>query len=156
MKQEEPSLDSDRRMLQRCYRHYARYVDKQGLVQEHLRKLLDIHSIRSINDIKEMCRLYDRLQVNIRGLKALRVSSDTYAVMLHRNLLRALPEEVALRYHQQVALDKASRGNSNSSERLTTYEITNKQALESLLMLFNVKVECHEKKIRSKRRKSQQ
>ncbi|KAH6943931.1 hypothetical protein HPB50_000645 [Hyalomma asiaticum] len=81
-----------------------RSVDERIVVQEHLRSLLDLGPVLS-SSTTEVRDLYDEVQLHVRSLKALGTSPNTYSSMLREILLRVIPSDLVLKYHE---LDKTS------------------------------------------------
>ncbi|KAM7297209.1 uncharacterized protein ISCGN_022362 [Ixodes scapularis] len=71
----------------------GRFGDRRRIEQDHLAKLRTLPSVSSSNDTRCLRRIYDHLQINIRGLKALGVGSDTYST--HDQLYKGRPAALA-------------------------------------------------------------
>ncbi|KAH6944256.1 hypothetical protein HPB50_002386 [Hyalomma asiaticum] len=64
-----------------------RFGNPTALIQDHMQGLIDLKPVTSPRNVRELRRLYDDLQVHIRGLNALGVGEDSYNTMLYPMLL---------------------------------------------------------------------
>lgn len=76
------------------------------LIQEHLTQLLDLPTVRSGQEVRDLRRLYDHMQRNIAALTALGVQTGSYGAMLASALLRMLPGELVVEYHKHCSAEK--------------------------------------------------
>ncbi|XP_077528262.1 uncharacterized protein LOC144139909 [Haemaphysalis longicornis] len=122
-----------------------RFGDDRIIVQDHLRGLLDLKPVSSSSDVLQLRHLYDRVQVHIRSLKALGTSSTTYCTMLREILLRVLPTDMVLRFHEgrktPFSPDGASSNQHGDSSGLTA---SPDQELQVLLEFFDHQLMCRE------------
>ena len=58
--------------------------------------------LNSSADIKQVRRLYDNIEQNCRGLKALGVTSESYGALLVPVLLHKLPEDIRLEVSREM------------------------------------------------------
>ncbi|XP_077541228.1 uncharacterized protein LOC144153458 [Haemaphysalis longicornis] len=63
---------------------------------------------KASDDVKGLRKLMNYVHCHMRGLKALSISSSTYATMLTDIILQALPSDVVVGYHRLVATSKTS------------------------------------------------
>ncbi|KAH6938874.1 hypothetical protein HPB50_014108 [Hyalomma asiaticum] len=104
--------------------------------------LIDLKPVTSARNVRELRRLFDDLQVHMRGLKALGVGEDSYNTMLYPVLLRALPQEMILNYHRsQPDLCTSSTDGSSSAGSATE----DQAALTTLLRYFRRELESQER-----------
>ena len=68
--------------------------------------LLKLPSLFNCNDIRKLRQLYDTIEVHIRGLRSLDVSSETYGTLLLPVLLSKIPEEIRLIIGRKVKDDR--------------------------------------------------
>ncbi|KAH7936100.1 hypothetical protein HPB52_018253 [Rhipicephalus sanguineus] len=75
-------------------------------LHEHLTQLLNLQTVKRLDDVNALRRLHDNVQRNVAGLKNLGVQPDTYGAMLCAGLFRVLPTEWAVEFHKTHATDK--------------------------------------------------
>ena len=73
-----------------------RFGNKQIIINSHMEALMKIYPVRYSDDTKGLRALYDRVEMNLRSLKGLGVSSDAYGCLLVPVLKAKLPSEVNL------------------------------------------------------------
>lgn len=130
-----------------------RFGNKEDLMQDHLNSLLDIPSVKTTGDAKGLRRLYDNLQIHIRGLQALHVSSEAYAAILVPNLLRSLPADLVLNYHRTVAtssmqatIARTISGQENLNGNNNASSVSEHvKSLDTLMAFIKVEIVCYEK-----------
>ena len=90
----------------------ANYKTAIDLLTEHfgwksviVSSLLKLPSLFNCNDIRKLRQLYDTIEVHIRGLQSLDVSSETYGMLLVPVLLSKIPEEIRLIIGRKVKDD---------------------------------------------------
>ena len=71
-----------------------RFGQRQLTINCHMENLMKITTLNSSADIKRVRRLYDNIEQNCRGLKALGVTSESYGPLLVPVLLHKLPEDI--------------------------------------------------------------
>ena len=79
-----------------------RFGDHQMIVSGHHDALLHIPPVFSSRDIKELRNLYDKVEVDVRGLKSLKVPTTSYGSLLVPVLLKKIPHDVRLLIGRQV------------------------------------------------------
>ncbi|KAH6945218.1 hypothetical protein HPB50_007568 [Hyalomma asiaticum] len=110
--------------------------------KNHMQGLIDLKPVTSARNVRELRRLYDDLQVHMRGLKALGVGEDSYNTTLYPVLLRALPQEIVLNYHRsQPDLCTSSTDGSSPAGSATVHHT----ALTTLLRYFRRELESQER-----------
>ncbi|KAH9377999.1 hypothetical protein HPB48_011533 [Haemaphysalis longicornis] len=77
------------------------------------------HPIRSSSDTRGLRKLDDQVLVNIRGLETPGMKLSSFSSMLSDILLRALPHDIALRYHRTCAAEKSTL-QAGAPEKVTT------------------------------------
>lgn len=111
-----------------------RFGDEQIIVQDHLQGLLDLKPVSSSADVHQLRKLYDKVQVHIRSLKALGTNSTTYCTMLREILLRVLPTDMVLRFHEARKASSSAAASSNTEDN----------ELQMLLEFFDLQLTCRE------------
>ncbi|XP_077548213.1 uncharacterized protein LOC144161022 [Haemaphysalis longicornis] len=122
-----------------------RFGDDRIIVQDHLRGLLDLKPVSSSSDVRQLRQLYDRVQVHIRSLKALGTSSTTYCTMLREILLRVLPTDMVLWFHEGLKTSRSTVDASlNELGDSTGQTGQPDQELQLLLEFFQHQLMCRE------------
>ena len=67
--------------------------------------LLNVNPVMSSNNLKGLRHLYDTIETQVRGLKSLDVSADSYGSLLFSTLLNKLPQELRLFLSRKVGDD---------------------------------------------------
>ena len=83
-----------------------RFGNRQIIVSRHMETLLNLTAVSGDHDLKGLRRLYNEVEANVRSLKALGVSPDSYGAMLTSVLLMKLPPEVRLIISRKVTEDE--------------------------------------------------
>ena len=66
-----------------------------------MENLMKFSTVVNITDIKKIRVILDQLEVNIRGLEALGISSDSYGELLLAIVMKKIPEEMRLTLTRQ-------------------------------------------------------
>ena len=82
-----------------------RFGNKQQIVAKHMDILLNVDPVTSSNNLKGLRHLYDKIETQVRGLKSLGVSADSYGSLLSSVLLNKLPQELRLFLSRKVGDD---------------------------------------------------
>ena len=82
-----------------------RFGNKQLIVSKHMETLLSIDAVASDSHLRDLRRLYDQAEANIRSLKALGVETGSYGAMLSSVLLSKLPPELRLIVSREISTD---------------------------------------------------
>nr|XP_047140922.1 uncharacterized protein LOC124815987 [Hydra vulgaris] len=83
-----------------------RYENKQNMISSHMRKLLSFERVHSLNKIEKLRHLLDNIEIQIRSLETLKITSEMYGPLLIPIILQKIPEELNLIINRQ--LDKNS------------------------------------------------
>ncbi|KAK8766556.1 hypothetical protein V5799_006663, partial [Amblyomma americanum] len=107
----------------RCYSDAVELLKKhfgneELLIQEYMKKLIDIQPVRSSDDVRGLRRLYDTLAAHIKGLETLGQKHDSYSSLLMPIVQRALPTDILLDYSRQCLI--ATTSSSDEDEESTT------------------------------------
>jgi hypothetical protein len=73
-----------------------RYGNKQLIINKHMESLMNLESCHGQSDTKHLRKLYDSVETQVRGLKALGVTAESYGGLLAPILLTKLPAEIRL------------------------------------------------------------
>ena len=79
-----------------------RFGNKQQIIARHMEMLLNIDAVTSQYNLKGLRHLYDTVESQVRGLKSLGVSAESYGSLLVSVLLNKLPQELRLIVSRQV------------------------------------------------------
>ena len=80
-----------------------RYDNKQALISLHMRKLLSLEKIHSISKIEKLRQFFDNLEIQVRSLENLGISSNMYGPLLIPVILEKIPEELTLIVNRQFS-----------------------------------------------------
>ena len=87
-----------------------RFGNKQLIVAKHMETLLSFGAVTSDNHLRDLRRLFDQAEANIRSLRALGVEPESYGTMLSSVLLSKLPPELRLIVSRKVPVDNLDMG----------------------------------------------
>ena len=73
-----------------------RFGNKQLIVSCHMDVLMNFEAVISQHNTRGLRRLFDSVEAQVRGLKALGISSESYGSLLSSILLNKLPPEIRL------------------------------------------------------------
>ena len=82
-----------------------RFGNKQQIISRHMDLLMNVESVASHNNVKALRRMYDAIETNVRSLKALGVTSDSYGGLLSSVVMNKLPAELRLILTRKVEDD---------------------------------------------------
>ena len=80
-----------------------RFGNKQQIIGRHMDQLLAMEPVTSIRDLKGLQRHYDRIEANVRSLKALEVLSESYGSLVSSVLMKRLPKELCVVISKQIS-----------------------------------------------------
>ena len=80
----------------------GRFGNKQMIINKHMEGLLNMAPVISNQDLRGLRRIYDFVEVHVRGLKALGVSSESYGSLLSSVLMNKIPQELRLIVSREV------------------------------------------------------
>ncbi len=83
-----------------------RFGNKQQIISKHMEQLLHVDAVTSQYDLKGLRHLYDTVEANVRGLRALGVASESYGALLSSVLMTKLPNELKLIVSRKVGEDE--------------------------------------------------
>ena len=73
-----------------------RFGNKQRIIDKHMEVLLGVDAVSSDANLKALRRLYDTVEAQVRGLKAMGVTTETYGGLLSSVMLSKVPPEIRL------------------------------------------------------------
>ena len=73
-----------------------RFGNKQRIIDKHMEVLLGVDAVSSDANLKALRRLYDTVEAQVRGLKAMGVTAETYGGLLSSVMLSKVPLEIRL------------------------------------------------------------
>ena len=73
-----------------------RFGGKQLIVNRHMDRLLQLENLSSTENLQGLRHLFDAVESNVRGLKSLGVSAESYGGLLSSILMSRLPSELCL------------------------------------------------------------
>ena len=79
-----------------------RFGNKQSMINRHM----DILLTTSIHNLKGLRQLFDAVESNVRGLKALGVAASSYGGLLSPILISRLPSELRLLVSRELKVDE--------------------------------------------------
>ncbi|XP_037515510.1 uncharacterized protein LOC119391936 [Rhipicephalus sanguineus] len=123
----------------------ARFAKEDIIVKDHAEHLVDSQPNRSTADVRGLHRLYDNIEANIRGLRALKITEESFSTVLQPIILRSLPRELVLEYYrrgEQINEHPSSSGNDAVGEQTSS---ASQSSLRSLLDFINREVEARER-----------
>ena len=74
----------------------ARFGNKQQIINRHMEILLNLESVTSHYHVRSLRQLHDTVESNVRSLKSLGVSRESYGGLLSSILMNKLPQEFHL------------------------------------------------------------
>ena len=80
----------------------ARYGNKQLIINKHMDILLDVPAVQSLSEVGALRRFYDKVESQIRSLRALGQTSDSYGSLLIPVLMKRLPQEFRLMLNRKM------------------------------------------------------
>lgn len=108
------------------------FGNRQLIITKHMESLLAVNAVTSDQHLRDLGRLYDQSEANIRSLKALGVEPESYGAMLSSVLLSKLPPELRLIVSRKVAADvletfeqelRAGTTNSAVANRINVFSL---------------------------------
>ncbi|GBN44277.1 hypothetical protein AVEN_211376-1 [Araneus ventricosus] len=105
-----------------------RFGREELVINAHMAKLLNLLPVNDSNNIYGLRKLYDTVEVQIRSLESLKVTSGMFGHLLYPILIKLIPEDLALAFHRKRV------GNLVKTE----FDVTD------LLTFLRVEIECRE------------
>ncbi len=82
-----------------------RFGNKQQIISRHMDVLMKTESVSSHTNVKALRHLYDVVESNIRSLKSLGVTADSYGSLLASVIMNKLPNELQLIIGRKIGDD---------------------------------------------------
>ncbi|XP_037528464.1 uncharacterized protein LOC119405695 [Rhipicephalus sanguineus] len=79
-----------------------RFGRKDLLIDDHIDSLLAIEPIETSSQVARLRDLYEQIQFRTSCLESIGLPSSEYAVVLHRVLMRPLPQDLAIQYRKRT------------------------------------------------------
>ena len=73
-----------------------RYGNTQVLINAHMQQFVSLPVIKSVNDVKRLRKLYEKVESSVRNLKTLDVDPSSYGDLLVLLINAKLPNELRL------------------------------------------------------------
>jgi len=73
-----------------------RFGDVDQIISKHMEALLNLEEVISQYNLKALRHLYNQVESQVRGLRALGVGADSYGSLLAPVILNKLPQEIRL------------------------------------------------------------
>ncbi|XP_065654791.1 uncharacterized protein LOC136081405 [Hydra vulgaris] len=105
-----------------------RYNNKQLLISAHMTSLLSLDKVIDIRDVSKLRKTYDNLEIQIRSLENLDITSSMYGPLLVPILMQKLPEELNLIISRQ-------------------FQGCDSWDIKTILEIFKSELQAHEKSI---------
>ena len=106
----------------------SRFGYKQIIISSHTwNNLMKLPTVVNITDIKKIRVILDPLEMNIRGLEALGISSDSYGELLLAIVMKKIPEEMRLTLTRQFIGKQWNLGKALESFRA---EVTAREQIQ--------------------------
>ena len=71
-----------------------RFAQKQIIINSHMESFIKLKPVNMISDIKGICVVLDRVEIQVRGLQSLGIDSAQYVALLIPIFLEKLPDEL--------------------------------------------------------------
>ena len=85
-----------------------RFGNKQKIISSHMDRLIKIKAACESEGIAQLRLVYDQINIQIRGLEALGVTSDTYGSLLIPIIMSGLPSQISLQIARHTTKDVLS------------------------------------------------
>ena len=79
-----------------------RFGNDQLIISKHMETLLGVEAVQAAHDVAALRRMYNKVESNIRGLKSLGVTSQSYGALLAPVLQNKLPAELRLIINREL------------------------------------------------------
>ncbi|XP_065652811.1 uncharacterized protein LOC136080129 [Hydra vulgaris] len=79
-----------------------RYDNKQNMISSHMKKLLSLERVHNLNKIDRLRCLLDSIEIQIRSLENLKITSEMYGPLLIPIILQKIPEGLNLIINRQI------------------------------------------------------
>eukprot|EP00731_Ephydatia_muelleri_P014947 Em0008g667a len=94
-----------------------RFGNKQVIISKHMDALMNLETVNSDRNLKDLRRIYDLTETHVRSLKSLGIESASYGALLSPVILAKLPPDLRL-----IVSRKVSDSNLDMDTLLSTFE----------------------------------
>ncbi|KAF8789814.1 hypothetical protein HNY73_007724 [Argiope bruennichi] len=105
-----------------------RFGREELVINAHMSKLLNLVPVTDSNNIYGLRKLYDTVEINLRSLESLKVTSEMYGHLLYPILIKLIPEDLVLEFNRKK-VDNSVKFEFNVTE---------------LLNFLRIEIECRE------------
>ncbi|GFY45804.1 integrase catalytic domain-containing protein [Trichonephila inaurata madagascariensis] len=82
-----------------------RFGRKELAINAHMTKLLQLETVKSVNNVPALRKLYDNIEIQVRSLQSLGIRTETYSNLLFPVILQKVPLEINILYNRQRKCD---------------------------------------------------
>ena len=83
----------------------TRFGDKKFLISTFFKAILDLNPVKDCSDISKLRDLYDAIEINVRNLKTLGITSESFAPVIIPTILSKIPEAIC---HEVMKINRDS------------------------------------------------
>ena len=83
----------------------TRFGDKKFLISTFFKAILDLEPVNDCSDISKLRDLYDAIEINVRNLKTLGITSESFAPVIIPTILSKIPEAIC---HEVMKINRES------------------------------------------------
>ena len=83
----------------------TRFGDKKFLISTFFKAILDLNPVTDCSDISKLRDLYDAIEINVRNLKTLGITSESFAPVIIPTILSKIPEAIC---HEVMKINRES------------------------------------------------
>lgn len=73
-----------------------RFGSKQVVITHHMDSLLQLVPVKTGTEVRQLRAVYDKIEVNVRGLQSLGIKSDQYGCLLVPVIMSKVPDDIRL------------------------------------------------------------
>ncbi|GFY75957.1 integrase_H2C2 domain-containing protein [Trichonephila inaurata madagascariensis] len=82
-----------------------RFGRKELAINAHMTKLIQLETVKSVNNVPALRKLYDNIEVQVRSLQSLGIRTETYSNFLFPVILQKVPLKINILYNRQRKCD---------------------------------------------------
>ncbi|KAG0422904.1 hypothetical protein HPB47_001301 [Ixodes persulcatus] len=114
-----------------------RFGRRDILIDDHIDQLLNLPVINTSSDVAKLRQLHDAIRFRTTSLEGLDVPPSSYAVVLHRVLMRCLPADLAILYRQKLR-------ESTPPSSTSTPDLAPEDQVNIIMRFLRIQVEIRE------------
>ena len=118
---------------------HSRFGNKQVIISAHIDNLLNLKPVFLNNDVKNLRGLYSEIEINVRSLKNLDVSSSHYGPILISLVMSKLPDDIKLIVSRTMAVNNFDDRTSSKID-----DSTKEWKIDELLRILKNEIESRE------------